>query len=209
MGRGNSLARDLHIKNPAAGLQALRQAHFVPIDLMHLTTLDIHGKETQLNSASSIAVGYPAAVTRTASGRFRRFGRYSYLLAAATVRQRAFALEIRSDGMAGVKKTLTGLIANNTRHMASFIAFPEADYCDGRFDVMELRAGYLAQFLHAASALSKKPIYSPCRPFQLTRAEIILSAPQDLMVDGELFEDIVSFQVSILPSALYCCRNGN
>jgi diacylglycerol kinase family enzyme len=44
---------------------------------------------------------------------------------------------------------------------------------------------------------------------QAKAVEVHLEAPQDLMIDGEVFHNIASLEIRILPSALVCTGPRN
>ena len=51
-------------------------------------------------------------------------------------------------------------------------------------------------------------MYEPYPLTQTTRTRVRLDRPQPLMIDGEIFQQIVSIDVQILPSALACNGPG-
>jgi diacylglycerol kinase family enzyme len=197
-GRGNSLARDLGLYPAARGLRALASGRTLAIDLMEVGFEDAAGGLHRSLSASIVAVGYPAAVTAGAAGRFLFLGRYGYAAAAAFLPPVKTAMYISGDAACA---QLTGFIASNTQHLANFMALPRASCRDGLFDVMELRATYFAQLAHNLSALSSLGFYNPVEPRQTAEISVRLERPQPLMIDGELHPDVAAFQIRLLPSA--------
>jgi diacylglycerol kinase family enzyme len=187
-GRGNSLARDL-TPRPTR------------IDLMEIT-LD---RSRRYFSASTIALGYPVTVAETADRRFHSLGRFCYMAAAACLRPHSFSADV-AYGSGGACKPvrLTGFIANNTRHIANFRGFPDASCCDGSFDAMELRRGFLGQAMHNLSALAGLRTFAAVTTTD--RAQVSISPPQTVLIDGELFPNISHLEVRLLPRALTCWR---
>ena len=206
-GRGNSLARDLGLYGAPPCLGTAGGEHAVRIDLLEVHFTKTCGVSEKRISASTVAVGYPALVA-WAAGRLARFGRFSYLAAAATVRPVAFTVELSLDRCGTGRKQLRGIVINNTRHMANFLAFPEANCDDGFFDVMELDAGFLGQSLHNCSALSARPLFKSPPATRAQSARVCFEKPQLLMIDGELFPDVVAVSVRIQPSGLACNRRA-
>jgi len=154
-----------------------------------------------LLSASTVALGYPAAVVRSAGARFRKLGAYAYAAAAACLRPAPTEMRVsEGDGPAG-GRFLTGFIANNTRHLGNFLSLPAASCHDGHFDVMELHAGFLRQNVHNLSMLSGLQFYSPVTFASKTSTSLALSRSQELMVDGELFPGVTSLQIRLQASA--------
>jgi len=199
-GRGNSLARDLGLYPLARAFAALAAGHPLPVDLMEVTFHDSEGRRHQSLSASTVAAGYPAAVARSAGNGLSRFGKYSYAVAAALLRPAPTRMIVSGHPAL----PLTGFVANNTRHMANFVAVPAASCRDGLFDVLQLRAGYFAQAAHNLSAFSRLGFYHPVPPHQSAAISVHLESPQHLMIDGELYPAITAFQIRLLPAALHC-----
>jgi len=199
MGRGNSLARALRLYPVSAGLAALRNGRVRAIDLMDVTFTDASGAATRLLAASTIALGYPVSVVKLAGARFRALGPYGYAAAAAVAPPRPISVELASDGGAASGRRLTGLIVNNTRFLANFAGFPLARPDDGRFEVMQLRAGRWSQNLHNLSVLTRLHAYEPADVSQAGRLRVALETPEDLMVDGEVFTSVCDVRVELRP----------
>jgi diacylglycerol kinase (ATP) len=191
-GRGNSLARDLE-ESPRW------------IDLMEVLFRDVTGVDRRLLAASTVATGYPVSVAERAGGRLRMLRRGSYALAASVTRPVPFLSTITYDDGDAVPMRLTGWIANNTTHLASFLAVPRASCADGSIDALELRAGFVGQNLHNLSALVQMR-REPVRPIQARAVRLLGERPQTLLVDGELFRNVVSVDVRVLPGAAHCAR---
>ncbi len=206
-GRGNSLARDLGLLNGCGSLDGMRWQQTHNIDLMQVEVTTADGASATHYSASTVAVGYPASVALEAR-KLAGLGRMSYAAAAAVTRPTYFRARVQFGDSVSRDVRISGFVASNTRHMANFVAFRKASYCDGRFEVMEMDAGIVKQTAHNLSALSRTGIYEPYSIDQATRARLELDAPQDLMMDGEIVPNVVSIQVNILPSALACTRPG-
>jgi diacylglycerol kinase family enzyme len=207
-GRGNSLARDLRLLGKPPRLDVIDASDPLHIDLMEVTFKNGDGLEVQNVSASTVALGYPAAVAKAALGFPRRFGKFSYAAAAALVRPVPFDLEISREDGSPQKTSLKFFIANNTRHAANFLVSPGANCRDGFIDLLELDAGFLAQTFHNVSALLGSGLF---RRNHLSRAKSIhlrLQEPQELMIDGEILPDIISVRIQILPLALACIHSG-
>jgi diacylglycerol kinase family enzyme len=206
-GRGNSLARDLGLLHRRPVLDVIHWEKARSIDLMevHVTTAD--GVRTRHLSASTVALGYPAAVTLRAR-KLARLGRMSYAAAAAAIMPVHFGARIQYEDGTPREVWLSGFIANNTRHLANFEAFRQASCSDGLFETMEMDAGPLKQTLHNLSALSGTGAYEPYTPMQARSAKIRLNTPQSLMIDGEIFPQVMSVDIRILPSAVVCNGPG-
>jgi diacylglycerol kinase family enzyme len=112
-------------------LDAIDASNPLPIDLMEVTFKNAGGLEAKRNSASTVALGYPASVTKTARGFPRRLGAFCYATAAALVRPVPFDVEILQEDGSRKKTRLRCFIANNTCHVANFLVFPKASCRDG------------------------------------------------------------------------------
>ena len=203
-GRGNSLARDLGLLGKSSSLDAINGNDPQHIDLLEVTFKNADGLEVQNVSASTVALGYPAAVAKAARGFPRHLGKFCYAAAAALVRPVPFDVEISREDGSRKKTSLKFFIANNTRHAANFLVFPGASCRDGFMDLLELDAGFLGQSIHNVSGLLGSSLF---RRNQLKRAKSVnlrFEEPQELMIDGEILPEIVSVRIQILPMALAC-----
>ena len=202
-GRGNSLARDLGLMHRRNAFDVLHWREARTIDLMqvHITTSD--GARSSYLSASTVAVGYAAAVTQRAR-KLVSLGRMSYVAAAASTRPSHFNARVQYGDTPSLEVRLSGFIANNTRHLANFVGFRNASCSDGRFETMEMNAGMMKQTAHNISALSRTYVYEPYPIKQVTAVQLQLEAPQNLMLDGEIVPSVVSVAVKMLPAALSC-----
>jgi diacylglycerol kinase family enzyme len=171
---------------------------------MEVTFITSRGAEQKCISASTVALGYPAAVAKLAGRKFAQLGKLCYAAAAAAVCPAPFHARVACEGQKQSGRHLTGFVANNTQHMANFVAFPDATLEDGYFDVMELDARFLKQSIHNVSAFSGLHFYMPVTPIRTTTAEVLLDEPRDLLLDGEIYADVISVRIRILPSALTC-----
>jgi diacylglycerol kinase family enzyme len=203
-GRGNSLARDLGLQAPLEhGPVSFDELH---IDLLQVTSRTGAGRSSTVLSASTVAIGYATDVARVASERLRSLRALSYPVASVCVAPRRREVRIACAHEAPVEHALTGVIASNTRHAASFVVFPEADCSDGTFEALELAHGRIGQWLHNASALTRVPLVAPRARTGLESLRLDLREPHDVLVDGEIHAGIVSVDVQILPKALKLAR---
>lgn len=202
-GTGNSLARDLGPLRRSALLDVIHGNESRSIDLMEVDVTTADGIESRHLAASTVALGYPAAVTLRAR-EMACLESTSYAAAATTISPSHFDACVGYGDGVSREMRLSGFIANNTRHLANFLGFPQASCCDGLFEIMEMDAGLVKQILHNLSALSGTRLYEPYPPRQARSAQVRLATPQNLMMDGEIFPGVVSIEIRILPSALEC-----
>ena len=210
LGRGNSLARDLGLCDGHAAADALTAGAEQTIDLARVNMIDERGVEMEILSASTIAVGYPVAATILAS-RMKSLGRFCYAAAAAlsSIRMEAAEIEVGYDDEPLRRRSLRGLIVSNTRHLANFIAFPDADCADGLLDVMEMDAGALRQNVRNLSALCAIDLCAPASVRKARRLRARFSMPSQIMIDGEVLEDISELKIEIVRGGLRCQRPMN
>jgi diacylglycerol kinase family enzyme len=202
-GRGNSLARDLGIAGMRQALDALEGGQARPVDLIDTELQRADGRKMRVVAGSTVAVGYAVSVAQR-SAAFKAAGKQAYAIAAGLVRPAAFHIRIGYHGAAPVPCERTGLIINNTRHIANFLAFPGADSGDGLIEAMELRAGWFRQTLHSVGVLAGHSILEPWRRVQTTAISIDLQMPAPVLVDGEIFGRVVAIRTTCLPAGVLC-----
>lgn len=209
-GTGNSLARDLGLNSMMAGIQSVESRNLVRIDLMRVSFQDKNGLRREYVSASTIAIGYPTTVLKAANQRLKSLRKSCYPVAAAfkTLFQKHFHVQLRYNHSHLESKSLTGLLINNTRHVANFLAFPNASFEDGFMDVMELNAGCLKQTIHNLSVLSQRYFYMPAPVRGAASLLVEMAVPQDLVIDGEIYPEVTNLQIHMLPHKLRCYRRG-
>jgi diacylglycerol kinase (ATP) len=203
-GRGNSLARDLGLFDLETAMRALESDRAMPVDLLNVRFDYFDGRTEQVKAASTVAVGYAADVVRRTTGAFQAWGRWCYAMAAATTRPRSFHGGISQDGAPARRQSLTGIIVNNTRHLANFRGFPDALINDGRADAIHLNAGFAGQLWHNAAVLGHAYSLTPVKPFPTRRYDVVLDAPTWLMIDGEMIAAVRAVSVTIDRAALRC-----
>ncbi len=69
---------------------------------------------------------------------------------------------------------------------------------------MVLNAGWLPQNFHNLSILTKRGFYEPSRPETADQIRVELSHPSSLLVDGEVYDEVVELKVNCLPKAIRC-----
>ena len=206
-GRGNCLSRDLGIRSVADGFRALQSGTGKCMDLMQVNIDISDGGQASYLSASTIALGYVVSVVDRAA-HFSAAGSYGYALATLMTRPNSFACRFATADRDDGERAYTGIVINNTVHLANFPAFADANLQDGLLDVMALNVGWLRQTLHNLTILSGLKIYDPSEHSQSATARLSLPSPQTLMIDGQLFPGIVGLSVESLPAALWCRQNG-
>jgi len=203
-GHGNCLARDLGISDPVRAMASLQRAACRPIDLMEVRMGFADGHEELTLCASTLAIGYVADVAKLGRQRLHALGHAAYAVAAMFVVPAPFDARIAVAGDPGQLRRYTGIVINNTAHLANFRGLPAASVHDGLLDVMEQGYGWPRQQLHNLAVLFGSRALGPLQLRQTMSEHLELSQPCTLMADGELLQDVTRLSVACLPGALSC-----
>lgn len=204
-GTGNGLARDLGLTSLDMAFNAARENNSKSLDLIQVT-FQIQNQNHSRFMVSTASVGYAAEVVVLANRYFKRLGNWCYPLAATlqAARQSAFSLKVSVDNDMIIERRLSNVMINNTRHAGNFSAFRQSDLEDGRAEVLLAKAGFFGQFLHNIAVLSRTYFYRTATEITARNLNLILSAPQRLMIDGELWENVLEVRFGVLPGKLKC-----
>ncbi|MBT3250751.1 MAG: hypothetical protein HN729_07710 [Candidatus Marinimicrobia bacterium] len=210
VGTANCLAREFKMNNLKDGIKAIKGSHTEKIDILHLKFTDSDDNQTQAYATITLGLGYPTNVAEFANQKLKFMGNFCYPVAALIIafKNVSKSYSIMLNGNQPEKKTLNGLIINNSRFAGNFTLFPDAKIKDGRFEVMETNANFFSQTLHNLSVFSGTYFYNPANQFSSNLMEIITDEPHNLMVDGEIFENITKLSIEMLPRSLTCHTNG-
>lgn len=200
-GHGNCLARDLGVGRLPSALEALRSPHPVALDLLVTRFGFVDGGEVHRWCASTIAAGYVTQVVMLGRTRLGWLGRAAYAAGAVVTVPKPFELRF---GAAGEPRRLTGVVINNTLHLANFRGLPDASVCDGRLDVMEQGCGWPRQLLHNLSVLADSRRFGPLRLRQSASEQCRFAEPCTIMADGELLHGVVRLDVECRAGAVRC-----
>lgn len=210
-GTGNSLGRDLGQGFLSHNTQIMiGKKH--QIDLMKVNFIKSNGDSCSCISASTISVGYPALVTDNANKRFKKLGSQlcypvASLFNAFTCKKRQITLTYNS--FPPQKKFIKGIMLTNTHHTANFVCLPNTACDDGKAEVIEFNYRAFGQIWHNISVLTKKYFTDPYFNTTFNHLKLELAQPDLLMIDGEIYEDVMSLEVKLLPGSLNCyvCSN--
>ena len=203
-GHGNCLARDLGVADAARALASLRRFDFRPLDLMEVSVEFADGRVEQRLCASTLAVGYVTDVVMYGRQRLSRLGRAAYAAAAMVVVPRPFDARLFVDDGAVRSGRYTGIVINNTAHLANFRGFPDASAHDGVLDVMEQDFRWPRQLLHNFAVLAGSRAFGAKGMRQAAAVRLELAAPRTLMADGELLQEVTTVTVQCRPAAVRC-----
>jgi diacylglycerol kinase (ATP) len=204
VGHGNCLARDLNVPHVRAARSALRSGTVRPVDLMDVTLSDAGGHEVHLLGASTFAVGYVADVVARGRQQLGSLGRAAYTVASVVTSPRPLRATLTIDGRQACLGRCTGIVVNNTAHLANFRALRAARLDDGRLDVMSVAAGWARQLLHNTCILAGSSLVGAPLETQATSICLSLAEPETVMLDGELLRSILRVQIRALPGAVRC-----
>ena len=204
VGHGNCLARDLGVASLSRARLALLHGAARPIDLMDVRLRDATGSDVRHLGACTLAVGYVTEAMTTGRFRLAWLGRAAYAVSSVVTVPRRLRATLTLDGNGVDVPDCTGLAVNNTAHLANFRAFPSARLDDARLDIMGSATGWVGQMAHNACILMGSSLVQAAVTAQTTSAAIELETPSTVMLDGELFREIVSVAVTVAPGVLRC-----
>jgi diacylglycerol kinase (ATP) len=203
-GHGNCLARDLGVGDPGRALDALRRGARRPLDLMDVGVGFRDGRTERRLCASTLAVGYVTEVVMFGRHRLPQLGRAAYAAAAMVVVPGVFEARMAGADEPARPRHYTGLVINNTAHLANFRGFPDASVHDGVLDVMEQGHGWSRQLLHNLSVLAGSRAFGPLRLRQAASERLELREARTFMADGELLHGVSRVAVDCRPAAVTC-----
>jgi diacylglycerol kinase family enzyme len=188
-----------------AAFAAARADRLRSLDLMRVSFQSQNQTYSRL-AISTASVGYAAKVTFLANHYFKFLGELCYPLAATlqAARQTTFPITVQLDGNPSEKQRLSNVMINNTRHAGNFSAFRQSDPGDGRIEVLLARANFGQQFLHNLAVLTGTYFYATAAEITARTLILNLPSPQLLMIDGELWENIIWARFDVLPGKLRC-----
>lgn len=207
-GHGNCLSRDLGAKRPHDAITALERGRTRAIDLMRVNVRFHNGPDQAHWAASTLATGYVCEVVLTGRRRLSWLGRHAYAAAAAITVPRALAAKVSVGSAPEALPGLTGIVVNNTAHLANFHAFSAASLSDGKLDVMENACRWPRQMLHNAAVLTGSSAFGAARVRQGADAHVELESTGTLMVDGEILYGVTGFSASCERAAVSCIVGG-
>ena len=200
-GHGNCLARDLGVGTIAAAIETVRNERLQSIDLLEAGVTFADGRRQRRLCASTVAAGYVTQVVTKGRGPLAWLGCAAYAAAAMVTIPKRLTLRAEPEKQALCR---TGIVVNNTAHLANFRGLPDATLQDGRLDVMELDAGWWRQLLHNLSVLAGSRRRGPARLLQTPAVSVTFDEPCTIMADGELWPDVRRLDVRCRPAAVRC-----
>jgi diacylglycerol kinase family enzyme len=204
-GTGNGLARDLRCGSIEMLIAAANSAPLLSLDLI-IVTFRTQSRVHRRLAISTASIGYAAEVVALANRYFKRLGKWCYPLAATlqAARQTAFPLRVSVDDGKLLERQLSNIMVNNTRHAGNFSAFRASNLSDGLMEMLLARSNFIGQFLHNLAVLTKTYFYQTAAEISVRRLSVALLSPQRLMIDGELWENVIEASFEVLPGKLRC-----
>ena len=203
LGTGNSFLRDFAAKNAAeAALQALLENRKRSVDLVRLT----HSKG-EIYAFNLLSVGFTADVATLANRYFKPLGPVGYLLGVlirvAQLRRRVFALRCDDDREWDERRCLF-LTFNNSKYTGgTMLIAPQSDPTDGLIEFVRWgpigRLGLLRMLPKLYDGTHIQHPLAERRPVR--HVEFNLSAPVDVMIDGEIVTLAIR-SLDIIPGAV-------
>lgn len=203
-GHGNCLARDLGVGEAGRALASLQARDTRAVDLVDTVLGFAHGHEERLLCASTLAVGYVADVVSFGRHRLPGLGRAAYALAAMLVLPGRFEARLATSGATPGRRRYTGIVVNNTAHLANFRGLPDASPHDGLLDIMEQDHLWPRQLLHNLAVLSGSRRFGPLALGRAAAGSIELGQPRTVMIDGELRHGVNRLEFACRPAAVHC-----
>jgi len=202
LGTGNSFLRDFSEIGEEAAMKALLEGRRRAADLLRLR----HAAGT-IYSINLLSVGFTADVAALTNRMFKPLGQLGYLLGVflrvAQLRRRPFALRCDDDTAWDERRCLF-LSFNNSKYTGgNMLIAPQADTSDGLIEFV--RWGPIGRFgllrtlpkLYDGTHLGHKLASRRA----VRRIEFNLSAPVDVMVDGEVLK-LECRSLDVLPGAV-------
>jgi diacylglycerol kinase (ATP) len=203
-GTGNCLAMDLALGSAPSGIEALRSGSARTIDLIEARWLRSDGTSGARWLGSTAGLGYVVDVARLAKRRFARLSGHAYAAASAFVVPTARTLTMCIDTGPERSVRMTGLLANNTRHIGNAPAFPAASLADGLLDVFCFERSWAGQCLHNLRMVTGWPIPGTPSAWRARRVRLRCDAPEVAMLDGELLDGVRELELSCHAAAATC-----
>jgi diacylglycerol kinase (ATP) len=203
-GTGNCLARQLGIRSVPAAIAAIQRGRMQRADLIEVRLRRADGDVSVHWLGSTAGFGYASDVAALAKRHFARLRGYAYAVAATFVAPRLREIRLRVDDAPETALRLTGVLANNTRHIGNACAFPEARLDDGLMDVFHFRSAWLRQCLHNFRMTTGLPVPGTPTAFRARTLHFRCDTPETVMLDGELVPGVCELKLTCRPAAVAC-----
>ncbi len=202
LGTGNSFLRDFSERGAEHALESLQAGRHRPCDVLRVTHRD-----GILYYINLLSIGFAADVAVLRHRRFRRLGALGYLLGVFVrvvwLRHQVFPLRVDGETEADRRPSLFLSFNNSKFTGGTMMIAPQADTADGLIEYVRWgpigRLGLMGNLprlytgTHIAHPLAERRA--------VRRIDFALSAPVDVMVDGEV-ATLHLESITVLPGAV-------
>jgi len=206
-GTGNGMALDLGMHTIEDAFSALHNDRGKMLDLVKVEFRTPVRNYSRLMLSTS-AVGYVADVVSLSNDLRRYYGAGCYLAAAVwkVLRSRpaSFSASVDLGRDSPGPGDYTNLIVNNTCHAGNFPVFKQASLQDGRFEVELTQPAPGLFFLLRMACQAANRLMSCSKVYASPFTNVRLKTPHTLMIDGELWENVVEATYHTCPKKLNC-----
>ncbi len=204
-GTANDFASDLQLTSEMAGVHALRQPRFQPVDCVTVRFHTADGWQ-QRTMVTLSALGYIAQTTALYHRycRLRNWQLYAVAAFVQSFRQHEFAARLSFDQGEWRELSLTNLVIQNTQSAGGFRLFPEARLNDGLFNVLYGNLSFLHQLFEDLGIITQTYIFQSSIRCQARQVDVLLPQPSVFMIDGDIFQGVVAVSYTIAPGKLSC-----
>jgi len=201
IGGGNTLAHELNITNES--IKKPDTFKNIKIDLMKCTFTSNNEEKTKY-AFSTTGVGLFAKACAMTNEKLKFLGPLGYFIAGIIYlfSNKPFHAAICIDDYPTEKKILNHVFINNTKNVASFLYFPDAELDDGVFDGVVTYANNFKMFIFMLGTSPGKIFYRPFSYKKMKKIDLIFDEPKALMLDGEIYPNVSKINYSICKQKL-------
>jgi diacylglycerol kinase family enzyme len=196
----NGIAHQLRIRDLNNALSVFDNPHIQRVDVVNAKFTNLHGDQFDRRILGFAAVGQDGRVALYAKKMPKLFPPLRYLLAGymAVARVQKSYGKLCINNSTVHDRFFSSLVVNNSS--ANFFStIKKWDMQDESAEVQIMNLSKLGTFFWGMLCLSP---FSCCYNKKIKQMSIAWDKPQPLMMDGEVFENIVSFSMSVKPGAL-------
>ncbi|MDP8258677.1 MAG: diacylglycerol kinase family protein [Candidatus Aadella gelida] len=203
-GRGNGLARTLGVKNPSTALKTIKNGKIRAIDLIACEFLQ-NDKPSRRYAVSTIGTGRIVLGAHMANQNESKGYLFTSIRSALNKDEFEGTISIGENAPQTLK--FSNFIANNTKYIGNFYAFPKADIHDSLMDFTISRKNSFEQILETLIVLCRVHIHIKKRHpdtvhGQTNRLCLKLKNPAKFMIDGEIYGPVNEINFHVFPGKL-------